>query len=89
MLRAEDFVVLPKTEQARHVQEHGQLLHARIKGWCKIELYWLRSVRMPFGGYFVEVWLLYDLETVGLIRTFSATKGLNPYLEHIHLKLPF
>lgn len=79
-MTVEEFNELPPHLQADLVFSEGYYLHHRIKGWCKIDLYWLHD-------FFVEIWFLYDLKSVGLIRGLRSNRQLDPYLETIHLKL--
>ncbi|WP_229968051.1 hypothetical protein [Pontibacter harenae] len=80
MISAEDFNNLPPKLQAELALNEGHYLHHRIKGWCKIDLYWLHD-------YYVEIWFLYDLKSIGLIRALTSYNGLDPYAETIKLKL--
>ncbi|MCC9134925.1 hypothetical protein ACFSKU_19500 [Pontibacter silvestris] len=80
MLSANEFNQLPPHQQAELVLEQGHYLHHRIRGWCKIDLYWLHD-------YYVEVWFLYDLKSIGLVRALTNYTSLDPYVETIKLKL--
>lgn len=79
-MSAEEFNQLPPHEQAELALEQGHYLHHRIKGWCKIDLYWLHS-------FYVEIWFLYDLKSIGLIRALTRYASLDPYADTIRLKL--
>jgi len=35
----------------------------------------------------VELWFLYDLKSIGLVRALTSYQQLDPYLETIKLKL--
>ncbi|QCR21192.1 hypothetical protein [Pontibacter sp. SGAir0037] len=80
MISAEEFNNLPPHVQAQLALEKGHYLHHRIKGWCKIDLYWLFD-------FYVELWFLYDLKTIGLVRALTNNASLEPYLETIKLKV--
>ncbi|WP_187261984.1 hypothetical protein [Pontibacter beigongshangensis] len=80
MFNAEDFNNLPPLVQAELVLNEGHYLHHRIKGWCKIDLYWLYD-------FYVELWFFYDLKSIGLVRALTSHQALEPYLETIHLKV--
>ncbi|WP_114779440.1 hypothetical protein [Botryobacter ruber] len=80
MMSATEFNDLPPSVQAALVLDEGRYLHHRIKGWCKIDLYWLY-------GFYVELWFLYDLKTIGLVRALTTPKALEPYLETIRLNV--
>ncbi|WP_347158458.1 hypothetical protein [Pontibacter chitinilyticus] len=81
MMSAEEFNELLPRQQAELVLEQGQYLHHRIRGWCKIDLYWLYD-------FYVELWFLYDLKTIGLVRALTTYTSLDPYADTIRLKLP-
>jgi hypothetical protein len=87
MVRQDEFLALSKEEQVEYVQEHGRYVHYRIKGWCMIHLYLVGAYSPLEDAYFVEVWYLYDLTTVGLVRSFTSTACLDPYLQNIKLAL--
>ncbi|MCJ8164648.1 hypothetical protein MKJ04_07305 [Pontibacter sp. E15-1] len=78
--RAQAFNKLPPHEQAELVLTQGCYLHHRIKGWCKIDLYWMHD-------FYVELWFLYDLKSIGLVRALTDYTHLEPYLETIKLQL--
>ncbi|MCP2043889.1 hypothetical protein [Pontibacter sp. HSC-36F09] len=80
MLTITEFNSLSSREQAAMVLEQGRYLHHIIRGWCKIDLYW-------FHNYYVEVWFLYDLKTIGLVRALTNKASLDPYLETIKLRV--
>jgi len=80
MLAEEEFKILSTEEQEEVLRTYGHYMHYRIKGWCKIDLYW-------FHSFYVEVWYLHNLQTIGLIRVLSGKLSLEPYLETIHLKV--
>jgi hypothetical protein len=80
MLSLAEFNSLSPRQQARLVLEQGRYLHHIIRGWCKIDLYW-------FQNFYVEVWFLYDLKTIGLVRALTNNASLDPYLETINLKV--
>ncbi|WP_161890743.1 hypothetical protein [Pontibacter russatus] len=80
MIRAEEFNQLPPHLQAELVLGQGHYLHHRIRGWCKIDLYWLHD-------FYVELWFLYDLKSIGLVRALTDYAHLEPYLDTIKLKL--
>lgn len=82
MLSVKDFESLSLTEQMHCIGTDGHYLHYRIKGWCKINIYWL-------GSFYVEVWFLYNLKDVGLIRTYTKATCLDPYLTDLHVPLLF
>lgn len=73
MLSVREFELLSLADQVAYIRADGHYLHYRIKGWCKINLYWL-------GNFYVEVWYLYNLQDIGLIRAFTKTTCLDPYL---------
>lgn len=79
-MSAEEFNQLPPHLQAASVLEEGHYLHHRIRGWCKIDLYWLHN-------FYVELWFLYDLKSIGLVRALTNYTSLDPYAETIKLKL--
>ncbi|MHA6249897.1 hypothetical protein ACXYMU_18320 [Pontibacter sp. CAU 1760] len=79
-MSAEEFNELLPQQQADLVLAQGHYLHHRIKGWCKIDLYWLHD-------FYVELWFLYDLKSIGLVRALSDYRHLEPYLDTIKLKL--
>ncbi len=87
MVGHEEFLTLTKEEQVGFVQEHGRYVHYRIKGWCMIHLYVVGAGGPLKEAYFVEVWYLYDLKTIGLVRSFAGTDCLDPYLQNIKLAL--
>ncbi|PSR53560.1 hypothetical protein AHMF7605_08485 [Adhaeribacter arboris] len=78
MLNVKSFESLPVTEQMQYIHSEGHYLHYRIKGWCKINIYWL-------GSFYAEVWFLYNLKDVGLIRTYTKATCLDPYLADLHV----
>jgi hypothetical protein len=80
MLSIAEFNSLSPRQQASLVLEQGRYLHHIIRGWCKIDLYW-------FHNYYVEVWFLYDLKSIGLVRALTTKASLDPYLETIKLKV--
>lgn len=80
MISAEEFNELPPHLQSELVLNQGHYLYHRIKGWCKIDLYW-------FHDFYVEIWFLYDLKSIGLVRALTKYRHLEPYLETIKLKL--
>lgn len=80
MLSISEFNSLSPRQQAGLVLAQGRYLHHIIRGWCKIDLYW-------FNSYYVEVWFLYDLKTIGLVRVLTTKASLDPYLETIKLKV--
>jgi hypothetical protein len=80
MLAEEEFKILSTQEQEEVLRTYGHYMHYRIKGWCKIDLYW-------FHSFYVEVWYLHNLHTIGLIRVLNGKPSLEPYLETIHLKV--
>lgn len=80
-MSAEDFNKLPPHLQAELALQQGYYLHHIIRGWCKIDLYWLYD-------FYVELWFLYDLKSIGLIRALTNNASLDPYLKTIKLKLP-
>ncbi|KAA5545735.1 hypothetical protein [Adhaeribacter rhizoryzae] len=80
MLAQEEFKVLTTTEQVAILRNHGNYIHYRVKGWCKIELYW-------FHKFYVEIWYLHNDQTVGLIRVLTGKPSLEPYLDTIQLKV--
>ncbi|TPE44307.1 hypothetical protein [Pontibacter mangrovi] len=79
-MSAKEFNELPPHLQATLALEQGHYLYHRIKGWCKIDLYWLHD-------FYVEIWFLYDLKSIGLVRALTTSRQLEPYLETIKLKL--
>ncbi len=79
MLAPEEFKTLTLPEQVSFLRTHGQYVHYRLKGWCKIELYY-------YHQYYVEVWYLHNDDTVGLIRVLTGRPNLEPYLGTIKLK---
>lgn len=80
MLAQEEFKTLRTEEQVAFLQAYGRYLHYRIKGWCKIDLYW-------FHSFYVEIWYLHDHDNIGLIRVLNNKPNLEPYLETIRLKV--
>ena len=80
MLKLDEFVGLPSAEKIAYVLAQGQYVHYRIKGWCKIDLYWLYD-------FYVELWFFYDLKSIGLVRALTTYHALDPYAETIKLKL--
>ncbi len=80
MISAEEFNDLPPKLQAELALTQGHYLHHRIRGWCKIDLYWLYD-------FYVELWFLYDLKSIGLVRALTSHTALEPYLETIRLKI--
>ena len=76
MLSITEFNSLSPRQQARLVLDQGRYLHHIIRGWCKIDLYW-------FHNYYVEVWFLYDLKTIGL-GTGSYQQGFTRPLSGNH-----
>ncbi|MDX5419851.1 MAG: hypothetical protein LPK09_11595 [Hymenobacteraceae bacterium] len=80
MFTLSEFNNLSPRQQARLVLEQGRYLHHIVRGWCKIDLYW-------FQNFYVEVWFLYDLKTIGLVRALTNKASLDPYLETIKLKV--
>lgn len=87
MVRQDEFQALPKEEQEAFVHEYGQYVHYRIKGWCMIHLYLVGAHGPLREAFFVEVWYLYDLKSIGLIRSFTSTDCLEPFLQNIKLAL--
>jgi hypothetical protein len=77
-MSAKDFNDLPPHLQAEIALKQGHYIHHRIKGWCKIDLYWLYD-------FYVELWFLYDLKSIGLVRALTSNRSLEPYLETIKL----
>lgn len=82
MLSVKEFELLTLLEQVNCIRSEGHYLHCRIKGWCKINIYWL-------GNFYVEVWYLYNLKDIGLIRTYTKSTCLDPYLKDMHVPLLF
>ncbi|MDX5347834.1 MAG: hypothetical protein LPK19_11365 [Hymenobacteraceae bacterium] len=80
MLGPDDIKKLQLPEQATHISTNGCYLHFRVQGWCKIDLYWM-------GSYYAEIWFLYDLKTVALVRILNEKPPLEPYLETIQLNI--
>ncbi|MDX5419192.1 MAG: hypothetical protein LPK09_08235 [Hymenobacteraceae bacterium] len=80
MFTLSEFNSLSPRQQARLVLEQGRYLHHIVRGWCKIDLYW-------YQNFYVEVWFLYDLKTIGLVRALTNKASLDPYLETIKLKV--
>jgi DMSO/TMAO reductase YedYZ molybdopterin-dependent catalytic subunit len=87
MVGHDDFQKLAKEEQVAYVQCSGRYVHYRIKGWCMIHLYLVGAEGPLKQAYFVELWYLYDLKSIGLIRSFKNTDSLDPYLQNIILAL--
>jgi hypothetical protein len=73
-MQVKEFVELPLVEQIKQVQDQGRYLHSRLKGWCHISLY-------AMGSFYAEVWLLEHCGSIALVRTFTAQKQLDPYLQ--------
>jgi hypothetical protein len=86
MLKLLEFCELSSAEKAAYVLEHGQYIHFRIKGWCKIDLYLLKSGPDPTDIFYAELWYYYDLKSVGLVRIFETAPPLEPYTENIKLR---
>ncbi|WP_162427290.1 hypothetical protein [Pontibacter pudoricolor] len=80
MISPEEFNELPPHLQAEIALTEGHYLHHRIRGWCKIDLYWLYD-------FYVELWFFYDLKSIGLVRALTTYHALDPYAETIKLKL--
>ncbi len=80
MINPKEFNNLPPHLQAELALTQGHYLHHRIRGWCKIDLYWLYD-------FYVELWFMYDLKTIGLVRALTTYQHLDPYAETIKLKL--
>lgn len=87
MVGQDEFQTLSKDEQAAYVQASGRYVHYRIKGWCMIHLYLVGADGPLKNAYFVELWYLYDLKSIGMIRSFKSTDSLDPYLKNIILAL--
>jgi hypothetical protein len=85
MLNLAELKALPQTEKEKYVLAYGQYLHYRVKGWCKIDLYLLKTDQQEM--YYAELWYYYDLKTVGLVRVLETAPNLEPYLENIKLKM--
>ncbi|WP_156180686.1 hypothetical protein [Rufibacter radiotolerans] len=73
-MKVKEFSQLPLTEQIRYMQNSGRYLHARLKGWCHISLYFM-------GTFYAEVWLLEHCGSIGMVRTFTSQEQLDPYLK--------
>ncbi len=73
MIEVQEFGLMPQQEQLAYVQRHGRYLHARLKGWCHISLYYV-------GSFYVEIWLLEHCDSIALVRTFATQHQLEPYL---------
>ena len=73
-MKVKEFSQLPLTEQIKCVQGTGRYLHARLKGWCHISLYFM-------GTFYAEVWLLEHCGSIGMVRTFTSQEQLDPYLK--------
>ncbi|MBK0404860.1 hypothetical protein I5M27_17850 [Adhaeribacter sp. BT258] len=86
MLKLLEFRALSSAEKAAYVLEHGQYIHFRIKGWCKIDLYLVKSGPGATEIFYAELWYYYDLKSVGLVRVFEAAPPLEPYTENIQLR---
>ena len=84
MLKLAEFKELTTVEKAAYVQMHGRYLHYRVKGWCKIDLYLIRTETESF---YAELWYYYDLKTIGLVRVFEKAPSLEPYVENIHIRV--
>ena len=69
-----------------HVLANGQYIHFRIKGWCKIDLYLLKTSTDAAASFYAELWYYYDLKTIGLVRVFETAPALEPYVENIKLR---
>lgn len=80
MLTPGQFNDMPPQVQAELVLKQGHYLHHIIRGWCKIDLYW-------FHDFYVELWFLYDLKSIGLVRALTSHTALEPYLETIRLNV--
>jgi hypothetical protein len=80
-MSAEEFNNLPPHLQVELALKHGHYLHHIIRGWCKIDLYWLYD-------FYIELWFLYDLKSIGLVRALTTHASLDPHLTNIKLKLP-
>jgi hypothetical protein len=80
MISPEEFNKLPPHLQADLALSKGHYVHHRIKGWCKIDLYWLYD-------FYVELWFFYDLKSIGLVRALTTYSSLDPYADTIKLKL--
>ncbi|MBD1397150.1 hypothetical protein H9Q13_08245 [Pontibacter sp. JH31] len=80
MFTLAEFNNLSPRQQAGLVLEQGRYLHHIVRGWCKIDLYW-------FQNFYVEIWFLYDLKTIGLVRVLTNKASLDPYLATIKLKV--
>jgi hypothetical protein len=86
MLKLLEFRALSSAEKAAYVLGHGQYIHFRIKGWCKIDLYLVKNGPGPADSFYAELWYYYDLKSVGLVRVFEAAPPLEPYTENIHFR---
>ena len=85
MLSSAEFIKLTQAEKVEYVLAHGQYLHYRVKGWCKIDLYLLKiSLREM---YYAELWYYYDLKNVGLVRLLENMPDLEPYVENIQIRV--
>ncbi|WP_026461879.1 hypothetical protein [Adhaeribacter aquaticus] len=80
MLELKEFKTLSTKDQLEILRTQGRYMHYRIKGWCKIDLYY-------FHNYYVEVWYLNHMGTIGLIRVLNGKPNLDPYLDTIKLKV--
>jgi hypothetical protein len=78
MLGHYEFKMLPFSDQAGYVWEHGVYLSCRFDGGSNINLYHVAS-------FFVEVWYDPDANEIAKIRTFTSRACLEPYLLNIML----
>ncbi len=82
MIGVSDFELMSLSEKMQYIRQEGHYLHYRVKGWCKINIYWL-------GNFYAEVWFLYNLKDIGLIRTYTKATCLDPYLNDLQVPVLF
>ena len=82
MVGVSDFELMTLSDKMQLIRQEGHYLHYRIKGWCKINIYWL-------GSFYAEVWFLYNLKDIGLIRTYTKATCLDPYLHDLQVPVLF
>lgn len=75
-----EFNILPDSEKADIVWEHGAFLTNRVEGRFGINLYSL-------SDFYVEVWYSTPNNKIEEIRTFKSIEPLEPYLGEIDLDL--
>ena len=73
-----EFNILPDSDKADTVWEHGKFITNRVIEGNAINLY-------SFNDFYVEIWYDQPTNKIIKIRSFTSTNPLDPYLDDIRL----